>query len=157
MQGFVEQLEAANNEMYQQLEDKDREIEQLGHSIYESQRAEEQYIREINSYQRTVEGLNADLEDSRSEVRRLGGEREALRAERDWKKDISMQGQASRLRQEERYMNLQQDFDKKAFEIGQLKEKNRQLETLLNEERTKTFRLSQGDGMAKAVMIESRV
>ena len=48
------------------------------------------------------------------------------------------------LPQEEKYMNLQQDYDRKTMDNDQLKQKNRQLEALLNEERTKNFRLSQG-------------
>ena len=147
----------ANNEMYEQLEDKDREIEQMSHSLYDAKRSEEQLLREIDSYQRNVEELNADLEDGRNELRRLGGDREALRAERDWKKDLSLQSQSSRLRQEERYMNLQQDYERKTMDNDQLKQKNRQLEALLNEERSKNFRLSQGEGIGKGMMIESRV
>ena len=64
--GFVEELQAVNNEMFQQLEDKDREIDQINHTLYDSKRVEEQLLREIDSYQRNVEELNADLEDNRN-------------------------------------------------------------------------------------------
>lgn len=44
LRGFVGQLEEANNHMYQQLENKDQELEEMSRIIQENERREEQYI-----------------------------------------------------------------------------------------------------------------
>ncbi len=65
-----------------------------------------------------------------------------MRAERNWKKDLTAQSEDWRARQEQRQIQLQQDCDKKRIEVEQLRREVNKLEGLLNEERARSFRLS---------------
>jgi chromosome segregation ATPase len=113
--------------MYQQLELKDQELEELSRIVEENERREEHYIHEINSYQRQLENLTQDFESVQDEARRLSGEKDILRAERNWKKEVSSLTQDWRTKQEERFVDLQQDYHHEKVEKEQMKQKCRQL------------------------------
>jgi chromosome segregation ATPase len=169
LEGLLRELEEANNSMYHHLQQKDQELDHYAREIDEMQRQETQLRLEVESYQRQLENLSQDYEFTRGELKQITGDREALRAERNWKKDLAGQSEDWRARQEQRYLQLQQEFDRKRHEVDQLREDVRKLEALLSEERARSFRLSrqvEGEegasvgvrsGVVGRALVESRV
>jgi chromosome segregation ATPase len=163
LQGFMRELEEANNSNYHHLVQKDGELEHYLREVEDLHRQEAQFRVEIESYQRQLENITQDYEMAKEELRQISGDREALRAERNWKKEVAGQSEDWRARQEQRYLALQQEFDRKRHEVGQLRDKNKELEGLLSEERAKSFRMSRQldqpppTPTSRSVLVESRV
>lgn len=98
---------------------------------------------------------------AQEDARRAHGEREVLRAERNWKKDVSSLTQDWRTKQEERFVEVQQDYQRCKNECDQLRHRCRELEEMLSEERVRSHRLAQqsnlGTPTSQVALVESRV
>lgn len=151
--GFVGELEEANNSMYQQLEGKDQQLEEMHFALDEAQRNNHLQLQEIANYQRQLQHSAQDCQALQEELRASERQREALRAERNWKKD-AVGSQEWKAKQEERLSQLQADYDRNRLEVDHLRHRNRQLEDLLNDHRANAFAQ---ETPAKTVLVESRV
>jgi hypothetical protein len=82
-------------------------------------------LHEISSYQRNLEIQTNDYNSLQEELQRSERERETYRAERSWKKDVTANAQDWKIKQEERVVQLQQDYDRKRMEVEQFRARNR--------------------------------